>query len=89
MKIFNEKKKAIHNGIDSRIEELVANGITPDEQKELETLLKVRDSYRTGVDTDTLFKGGISLATVLLILKYEEVGVVTSKTFGLFQKMLP
>ena len=35
-----------------------------------------------------LLKGGISLTALLLILKYEELNVVTSKGFAIFQRLL-
>lgn len=35
-----------------------------------------------------LLKGGISLTALLLILKYEELNVITTKGFTIFQKLL-
>ena len=35
-----------------------------------------------------LVKGGFSLTALLLILKYEELNVITTKGFSIFQKLL-
>lgn len=42
--------------------------------------------WRNKLDINVLINGGISIATVLIILNYEKADIITSKAFGLATK---
>ena len=66
---------------------------TNDEVDEFTRLIRVKsylkpDSKLSESMKLELVKGGISLTALLLILKYEELNVITTKGFSIFQKLL-
>ena len=66
---------------------------TDDEVDEFTMLIRVKsylkpDSKLSESMKLELVKGGISLTALLLILKYEELNVITTKGFSIFQKLL-
>lgn len=90
--------------IDERIEELTTDLVTVDSYSEeykaivtnIETLVKVRKELNSGrpftigtnIDMNAIITGAIGLAAVLMITKYEENEIVTSKAFGLVSKWI-
>lgn len=44
------------------------------------------NGWKNRIDINTLISGGISIATVLIILNYEKADIITSKAFSLATK---
>ena len=66
---------------------------TGEEIEEFTRLIRVRSYFKPDTKVSEsikieLIKGGFSLTALLLILKYEELNVVTTKGFSIFQKLL-
>ena len=89
--------KLLVDDINGRIELLqkrILDGTaTNDEVDEFTRLIRVKsylkpDSKLSESMKLELVKGGISLTALLLILKYEELNVITTKGFSIFQKLL-
>jgi len=83
--------------IDKRIsvlqERIVNNTPTDEEVDEFTRLLKVKSYLKSETKLSEgmkleLIKGGFSLTALLLILKHEELNVITTKGFSIFQKLL-
>lgn len=53
----------------------------------LDDLQKLKKSKKWHVNPDTVFAGGVNLAGILLVLKHEELKVISSKAFGLVKKV--
>lgn len=72
---------------------ILDNTATDEEVEEFTRLIRVKsylnpDSKLSEGMKLELIKGGFSLTALLLILKYEELNVITTKGFGIFQKLL-
>ena len=90
--------------IDERIEELLEqhtalSGIDADgsEQvlKELKELTDIRKTLKTtnegkvlGISKDVLITSGVSIFTAMLVLKYEEENIITSKAWQMVGKLI-
>lgn len=80
------------NKIDAEIEKLHEHldilGVTTDSYKivleRLDTLYGMK-SYKTQntIGAEVIFTGAISLASLLIVLNYEKLNVVSSKAFGM------
>ena len=72
---------------------ILDNTATDEEVEEFTRLIRVKsylkpDSKISESMKLELIKGGFSLTALLLILKYEELNVITTKGFSIFQKLL-
>ena len=82
------------NGRVSILQKRIIDGTaTDDEVDEFTRLIRVKsylkpDSKLSESMKLELVKGGISLTALLLILKYEELNVITTKGFTIFQRLL-
>ena len=82
------------NGRVSILQKRIIDGTaTDDEVDEFTRLIRVKsylkpDSKLSESMKLELLKGGISLTALLLILKYEELNVITTKGFTIFQRLL-
>lgn len=90
--------------IDERIEELLEqhaalSGVDAEasEQvlKELKDLTDIRKTLKTtnegkilGISKDTLVASGVSIFTAMLVLKYEEENIITSKAWQMVGKLI-
>ena len=90
--------------IDERIEELLEqhaalSGIDAEgsEQvlKELKELTDIRKTLKTtnegkilGISKDVLITSGVSIFTAMLVLKYEEENIITSKAWQMVGKLI-
>ena len=90
--------------IDERIEELLEqhaalSGVDAEasEQvlKELKDLTDIRKTLKTtnegrilGISKDTLVTSGVSIFTAMLVLKYEEENIITSKAWQMVGKLI-
>lgn len=103
MENVNDK---VINTLDTRIFELVSLGLLNEEQQqELDTYVRARDSYDqyvsnkrdtvvgvTGEIKDVikaLLSAGVSVYCLAMILKYEDENVITTKGFSIVQRMIP
>lgn len=83
----------INGRIDLLQKRIIDGTATDDEVDEFTRLIRVRSYFKPdtkiseGVKLE-LIKGGFSLTALLLILKYEELNVITTKGFSIFQKLL-
>ena len=72
---------------------ILDNTATDEEVEEFTMLIRVKSYLKPdsklseGIKLE-LVKGGFSLTALLLILKYEELNVITTKGFSIFQKLL-
>ena len=72
---------------------ILDNTATDEEVEEFTRLIRVKSYLKPdsklseGIKLE-LIKGGFSLTALLLILKYEELNVITTKGFSIFQKLL-
>lgn len=89
--------KLLADDINGRIDLLqkrIINGTaTDDEFNEFTRLIRVKSYLKPESKLSEsmkleLVKGGISLTALLLILKHEELNVITTKGFSIFQKLL-
>ena len=72
---------------------ILDNTATDEEVEEFTMMIRVKsylkpDSKLSEGMKLELVKGGFSLTALLLILKYEELNVITTKGFSIFQKLL-
>ena len=72
---------------------ILDNTATDEEVEEFTRLIRVRSYFKPDSKISEsmkleLIKGGFSLTALLLILKYEELNVITTKGFSIFQKLL-
>ena len=72
---------------------ILDNTATDEEVEEFTRLIRVKsylkpDSKLSESMKLELIKGGFSLTALLLILKYEELNVITTRGFSIFQKLL-
>lgn len=89
----NKEKSALDVAIEERIEELdISDNSDQDEAKieNLKDLVEVKEKLegpKRSIDPNTILTIAGSLAGALLILGYEKANAVTTKAFGLVQKM--
>lgn len=80
--------------IDMELLKLAKQGKFDDERvvtlSELRKELQEGESKRDGLklNANTLLNAGISIGTVLLVLNFEKLNVITSKAFGIGTKLL-
>lgn len=90
--------------IDERIEELLEqhaalSGVDAESSeqvlKELKDLTDIRKTLKTtnegrvfGFSKDTLVASGVSIFTAMLVLKYEEENIITSKAWQMVGKLI-
>lgn len=98
--MFNNKVKQTVDGLDGQLETIV-NKMAMTEPgteayasltEQLKGLKDIRGDLKPAklekLKADTLVNGAVSIATVLLVLKYEKFDIVTSKAFGIATKLL-
>lgn len=60
----------------------------PDAVKQLDTLYSLRnDSVSKPLSADAKLTAAVNLAGIIMILKHEQVGVITSKALGFIAKL--
>lgn len=90
--------------IDERIEELLeqhaalsgsSEGRSEQVLKELKELTDIRKTLKTtnegkvlGISKDVLITSGVSIFTAMLVLKYEEENIITSKAWQMVGKLI-
>lgn len=89
------QEATIRNLIDEEMKRLLdALSNTGADEAEYQDLLKTMKklaelrtkNYARLVSPSDLVKGGVSIMSILLILNYEKLGVITSKAFGFVTK---
>ena len=94
--MFKVKQK-IGKGLDRRIQVLegslhdstMTKTDRAETMSELEALVDIRERLNGGTDKiskDALLAAGVSIVSILVILKYEKLDVITSKAFGLLKR---
>lgn len=90
---WKDKRTALEKAIDEVL--AVMEGEDPSSDfydkcaRQLERLYKLKTVDKTDrklLDPNQLLAAGVSIGSILIILKYEEFRVVTSKAFGLIHK---
>ena len=85
----------IRNLIDEEMKRLLealsdTGADTPEYQDLLKTMKKLSElrtkNYARLVKPADVIKGGVSILSILLILNYEKLGIITSKAFGFVGK---
>lgn len=97
MEINWQKWKDRRSALEKEIDEILAvmAGEDPSTEfydkcsKQLERLYKLKTVDKTDrkpLDINQLIGAGVSIGSILLIMKYEELRVITTKAFGLIHK---
>ncbi len=97
MEINWQKWKDRRTNLEKEIDEIlrVMDGEDPSSDyydkcsKQLERLYKLKSVDKTDrkpLDPNQLLAAGVSVVSILLIMKYEELRVITTKAFGLIHK---
>lgn len=47
-----------------------------------------KDSWHSSVDPNTIVSGLVSITSILMILKYEQTDIITTKAMSIFNKMV-
>lgn len=89
------KVKNNYDGVDKEIEALLQEMSTVERHSEkyaamtknLKTLYEVRDTGIKGVDSNTLFMGGVIIAQTFLIVFAEEWRPITSKALSVITRV--
>ena len=93
-KIDTRNLEAVVRKIDNDIIE------NEDNYEKLIELIEVRDNivnainnsgrkrWYDGIDINTLISSGVSLTSILLILNYEKMDIITTKAMSIFNKMV-
>lgn len=86
-----EKKQTINDEIDSILKDMKTMDCTSDDFKKaamnLELLCKAKSYDGNVVSKDTIVKSVVSLATVGMILKHEELNVIATKALNFIPKI--
>ena len=89
----NKEKSALDKAIDERIEKLKVDDETSKDKEKIENikeLVEVKEQLegpKRSIDPNTILTVAGSLAGALLILGYERANAITTKAFGLVQRM--
>lgn len=91
MKLFKKKETKYNSEIDRILEKMKGLDVESNEYKKclerLEVLAGLEvEGKKEGIDKNTILKGAFSVASILIVLYYEKVNVITSKAFGLIGK---
>ncbi len=97
MEINWQKWKDRRTNLEREIDEILAvmNGEDPSTEfydkcsRQLERLYKLKTVDKTDrkpLDPNQLVAAGVSIGSILLIMKFEELRVITTKAFGLIHK---
>jgi len=81
-----EQHAALSGSSDGRSEQIL---------RDIETLTDIRKTLKTtnegkilGISKDTLITSGVSIFTAMLVLKYEEENIITSKAWQMVGKLI-
>lgn len=97
MKINWQTWKNRRTNLEKEIDDILAvmNGEDPSTEfydkcsRQLERLYRLKSVDKTdrkSIDPNQLLAAGVSIVSILLIMKYEELRVITTKAFGLIHK---
>ena len=91
-KLQRKMNDKIGNLVDELSEEKVDKASTLNEIDVLSRSAERLDDVRTVTDIvsiDTLIKSGVSIAGLLMILKYEQTDIITTKGLDFVKRLLP